>query len=93
VAYEHLPKMFHAHLISRILWAAALIPNFFAKTGGWRHRLVGYIGTLSVMTLFFSEVSMQLDLLVDAKEDLIGNAVGHRLSTALPLLFNDLYKP
>ncbi len=40
------------------------------------------------MTLFFSEVSMQLDALIDAKENLIGNVVGCRLSMALPLLFN-----
>jgi len=90
VAYENLPKMFHAHLFSGILWTAALIHNFFAKTGGWRHRLVGYIGTLSVMTLFFSGVWMQLEALIDAKENLIGNVDERRLSTTLPLLFNTL---
>jgi len=84
VEYEIPPKMFYVYLISGILWRVALFHKFFDKTGGWRHRLVGYIGTLSVMALFFSGVSVQIDALIDAKEKLIGNIDEHRLSMTLP---------
>jgi hypothetical protein len=83
VEYEIPPKMFYVYLISGILWRVALFHKFFDKTGGWRHRLVGYIGTLSVMALFFSGVSVQIDALIDAKEKLIGNIDEHGLSMTL----------
>jgi len=62
----------------------ALIHNFFVKNGGWRHRLVGYIGTVLLTALFFSGVSIQLDALIDAKENLVGNVDEHGLSRTLP---------
>jgi hypothetical protein len=89
VEYKNLPKMFHVHLISGILWTVVLIHNFFIKTGGWRHRLIGYVGIVSVMALFFSGVSMQLDVLVEAKEKLERHAEDGLISLAnLPLFIN-----
>jgi len=58
------------------------------STHGLRHKVMGYIGVASVMVLFFSGVSMQLEILSEVQAELQGQLAHGMNSSSWALIVN-----
>jgi len=51
------------HLVSGVIWTITSALNFFSWKSRRVHKIIGYVGVLSLIVLFLSGMTMQLDLL------------------------------
>eukprot|EP00978_Attheya_sp_CCMP212_P009096 scaffold21409_cov54-Attheya_sp.AAC.2 len=61
--FERVPSHLIHHLVSGVIWTITSALNFFSWKSRRAHKIIGYVGVLSLIVLFLSGMTMQLDLL------------------------------